>query len=106
MSDILIVYVTCPAEEIAAEIAKAMIEKEFAACGNILPTGRSFFRWDGKIEEAVEATIIFKTTTETWPKLREAVEQMHPYDAPCIVAMGVEDGHAPFLQWVRDETTP
>ena len=104
MSGVLLVYVTCPAEEVAADITKTMIEKKLAACGNILPMGRSFFRWDGKIEEAGEATIIFKTTSEAWPALRAAVEQMHPYDVPCIVAVPVTDGHAPFLAWVRDET--
>ena len=104
MSGILLVYVTCPSEQVAADIAKTVVEKKLAACGNILPAGRSFFQWDGKIEEATEATIIFKTTQEAWLALRVAIEQMHPYDVPCIVAVSVEDGHAPFLQWVRDET--
>lgn len=106
MSGILLAYVTCPTQEIAADITRAMIEKRLAACGNILPVGRSFFRWEGKIEEAAEATIIFKTTIDAWPALRAEVERMHPYDVPCIVAVPVEDGHTPFLAWVRNETIP
>ena len=102
--EILIVYVTCPTEEIATDIAKAMIEKRHAACGNIMPMGRSFFRWDGAVQDAKECTIIFKTTKDAWPGLREAVIETHPYDVPCILALPVEDGYAPFLQWVRDET--
>ena len=106
MADILCVYVTCPTEEIAANIGKAMIERRYAACANILPPGRSFFRWEGKIEEATEATIIFKTTKANWPTLRDAVNEVHPYDLPCILALPVEDGYEPFLRWVKDEMGP
>lgn len=102
-ADIFFVYVTCPSENVAAHIAKAMIEQRRAACANILPAGRSFFRWDGKMEEADEVTIIFKTVKDAWAGLRDAVVAMHPYDTPCVVALPVADGHAPFLQWVREE---
>lgn len=101
-ADCVLVYVTCPTEEIAADIAQAMIEKQYAACANILPAGRSFFRWEGKIEEAAEATIFFKTTRSNWPELCKAIVKAHPYDVPCVLSLPIEDGHGAFLQWVKD----
>ena len=103
MADIMLVYVTCPSMDVAADIAKAMVERRFAACGNVLPEGRSFFQWEGKVQDAIEATILFKTTAEQWPLLCRAVKEIHPYDVPCILAIPVADGLPAFMRWVSDE---
>ncbi len=104
MTDIMLVYVTCPSMDVAADIARAMVGRRLAACGNILPEGRSFFQWEGKVQEATEATIIFKTTKEQWPSLCKALKDIHPYDVPCVLAVPVADGLPAFMRWVSEET--
>lgn len=102
MREAVLVYVTCPSEDVAAHIAGTMVEARHAACGNILPMGRSFFRWDGAVQDAHECTVIFKTTKDNWPKLCEGIRAMHPYDVPCILALPVIEGHGDFLRWIED----
>jgi periplasmic divalent cation tolerance protein len=29
--------------------------------------------------------------------------ELHPYDVPEVLALPVTEGHAPYLQWVREE---
>jgi periplasmic divalent cation tolerance protein len=33
--------------------------------------------------------------------LRRRVVELHPYEVPEVVALAVEAGHAPYLDWVR-----
>ncbi len=103
--DALLVYLTCPDQDIATKIAKEIIGRRHAACANILPPSKSFFRWEGAIQEAEEVTVIIKTGADKWPVLEQAIKEMHPYDIPCIIAVPVAAGHAPFLQWIGDEVS-
>ena len=100
MSEVVLVYVTCPSEETAHEIGRAMVEKQHAACANIIPGMKSIYRWQGQIESANETILILKTVKHNWSALFDAVKAMHPYDVPCIVALPVEGGHKPYLEWI------
>lgn len=104
MSSALFVYVTCPTEEVAQSIGRAVVERRHAACANILPRMASIYHWQGKIESADEVVVIFKTAQDKWQGLHDAVRALHPYDVPCIIAVPIEQGHAPYLQWIADET--
>lgn len=104
MTGALFVYVSCPSEEVAHAIGRAVVEQRHAACANILPAMTSIYHWQGKIEEAGETVLIFKTSQEKWPLLHDAVKTLHPYEVPCIIAMPIEQGHAPYLRWIADET--
>lgn len=102
MREAALVYVTCPSEDVAAHIAKAIIEERHAACANILPMGRSFFHWDGAVQEARECTVIFKTTNDKLPDIDSAIIKLHPYEVPCILAVPVLGGHETFLKWIGE----
>lgn len=99
------VYVTVPPAG-ARRLARAVVEDRLAACANILPGMTSVYHWQGKIEEAEEAVIVFKTRAGLFPALEARVKELHSYETPCIVALPVEAGHAPYLEWIRAETKP
>ncbi len=104
MTDALVVLVTTPTPERAAEIARALVEERLAACGNVLPAIRSIYRWEGKVQDEAEALLVLKTTRARLEALRERVLALHPYEVPEVLALPVETGSAPYLAWLAAET--
>ena len=102
--DILLVYATFETAQQAREIAKAVVEARLAACANIFPAHESLYWWDGAVQSASETAVIFKTTTEKFETLRAEIVRRHSYECPCVVALPVDAGHDPYLQWIKDET--
>jgi periplasmic divalent cation tolerance protein len=105
MTDALVVLVTCPTPERAAEIARALVEERLAACGNVVPGLRSIYRWEGKVQDDAEALLVLKTTRARFEALRERVLALHPYEVPEVIALSVEAGSAPYLAWIAAETS-
>jgi periplasmic divalent cation tolerance protein len=100
----IVVLVTTPTPERAAEIARTLVEERLAACGNVVPGLRSIYRWEGKVQEDAEALLLLKTTRGRFEALRERVLALHPYDVPEVIAVPVEAGSAPYLAWIASET--
>ncbi len=103
-SDAMIVYCTAPAEK-AAELAKVVVQERLAACVNLIPHVRSIYRWQGEICDDEETLAIIKTARGRFEALRKRLVELHPYDCPEVIAFPVEQGHQPYLDWVREMTT-
>jgi periplasmic divalent cation tolerance protein len=104
MTDAVVVLVTAPTPDRAAEIARAVVEERLAACGNVVPGLRSIYRWEGKVQDDEEALLLLKTTRDRFEALRERVLALHPYDVPEVIALPVEAGSAAYLGWIAAET--
>lgn len=104
MTDVRSVYVTIDTPENAATLAQALLDRGLIACANVLPPMRSFFAWDGAVQDEPEVAMILKTRQGRLDALVEAVEALHPYDVPCVVAWPVDAGSEAYLTWVRDAT--
>jgi periplasmic divalent cation tolerance protein len=100
----VVVLVTCPTADRAAEIARALVEERLAACGNVVPGLRSIYRWEGKIQDDAEALLVLKTTRERFEALRDRVLALHPYQVPEVIALPIEAGSAAYLAWIAAET--
>jgi periplasmic divalent cation tolerance protein len=95
MTDALVVLVTAPSAEKAAELARTLVEERLAACGNVVPGLRSIYRWEGQVQDEPEALLVLKTTRSRFEALRERVLALHPYEVPEVIALPVEVGSAP-----------
>lgn len=85
MTDKRIVLTTTGTEEDARKIAQALVERQLAACVNILPQIKSIYRWQGKVEEAGEWLLVVKTTAAAFSHVQRAITELHSYDLPeCI----------------------
>jgi periplasmic divalent cation tolerance protein len=106
MADIVFLYVTAPNAEVAAQIARTLVEEQRAACVNIFGEMRSVYRWRDAVEMQLETPMIVKTTKDAAPAARDRILALHPYDEPCIAALPVaRDGSsAPFLDWIAEAT--
>ena len=104
MDQALLVLTNVPDLECAQLVARTLIESRLAACVNLLPAVQSIYRWQGKIEEATEITLLIKTTSQQVDSLQKAIVKLHPYDVPEIIATPIVAGYAPYLQWIATET--
>ena len=103
MTDKIVVFSTCSTAEEAARIARKLIEGRLAACVNIAPSVKSFYRWNGKIEESDECLLVIKSSRDRFEKLRIELEKAHTYEVPEVVAVPVVDGAPNYLNWIDRE---
>lgn len=100
----LLVITNCPDEEVANTIALALVEARLAACVNILPRIQSVYRWQGDVESAVEIPLLIKSTAAAYPTLEKTIRELHPYEAPEIIALPINRGLPAYLNWLAEET--
>jgi periplasmic divalent cation tolerance protein len=100
----IVVLVTAPTAERAAELARTLVEERLAACGNVVPGLRSIYRWEGKVVDEPEALLVLKTTRGRFEALSDRVLALHPYQVPEVIALPVEAGSAAYLDWIAAET--
>lgn len=101
--DKIVVLVTCASRRQAAEIGRAVVEQRLAACANIVQAPiRSIYRWKGKVETAREFLLILKTSGQRFDALRKAIERLHNYDLPEIIAIPIAEGAAGYLSWISE----
>ena len=105
MTEALVVLCTVPTAELAAELARTLVEARLAACGNVVPGLRSVYRWQGKVEDEAEVLLVLKTTRERFPALRDELLRRHPYQVPEVLALPVEAGSAAYLEWLSAQVT-
>ena len=103
MTDKIVVFSTCSTPEEAAKIARKLIDERLAACVNVAPRVRSFYRWKGAIEEADECMLVIKSSRDLFERLRLELEKAHTYEVPEVVAVPVVDGAPNYLNWVDAE---
>jgi periplasmic divalent cation tolerance protein len=93
------IYITAPSRDEAERIAKHLLERKLAACVNLFPI-KSYFWWEGKIDEADEYGMIVKTRADRFKEIRDEVKRIHSYTTPCICSFEVERGLKEFLDWI------
>jgi periplasmic divalent cation tolerance protein len=103
---VIAVLTNLPDSESAFNLARELVRLRLAACANVLPPATSFYRWEGREEQATEHPVLIKTTRERYPDLERAIRERHPYDLPEIIAWPVENGLAAYLDWVEREAAP
>jgi periplasmic divalent cation tolerance protein len=106
MTDKIVVFSTCSTPEEAAQIARKLIEERLAACVNVAPRIRSFYRWKGAIEESDECLLIIKSSRDRFERLRVELEKVHTYEVPEVVAVPVTAGSPNYLNWIEGELNP
>ena len=103
---VIAVLTNLPDSESAFNLARELVHLRLAACVNVLSPATSFYRWQGKEEEAREVPVLIKSTRERYAELEHAIRDRHPYDVPEIVAFPVESGFPEYLEWVEGECAP
>jgi periplasmic divalent cation tolerance protein len=104
-SDYLVALTTVAAEEDAVRLARGLLDRRVAACVNIVPGVRSLYRWKGAIEDDREHLLVIKTSADRYPALSEAIEEIHPYEVPELLALPIEAGGKRYLSWLASSVS-
>jgi periplasmic divalent cation tolerance protein len=99
-----LVYCTCPSIEVADSIARQLVEKQLAACVNIIRNIKSVYRWQGKIESDTESLLLIKTQASMMTDLQACILACHPYELPEIIAVPIVSGLPDYLKWITSST--
>ena len=103
--ELVVVMVTAPNQGEAARIAELAVRSRHAACATVIPAVESTYWWEGKLVKDCETLIMFKTTADKFPSLKETIKQVHPYQVPEIIGLPVKDGLPQYLDWVVQATS-
>src|SRR5690348_9236453 len=104
MTNLCIVLTTAGSQPEAKKIAHALVERNLAACVNIVPQAESVYRWQGKIESATECLVGIKTLRKAFPRLHDAIKELHSSELPECVMLEISAGSADYLAWVEKNT--
>ncbi|MCL4402776.1 MAG: divalent-cation tolerance protein CutA [Acidobacteria bacterium] len=103
MTDKIVVLSTCGSTEEAEKIARELVENRLAACVNVISGVHSVYRWQGAVESATEALLLIKSSRDRFESLCGALQKMHSYQVPEVLALSVVEGSANYLNWLEGE---
>jgi periplasmic divalent cation tolerance protein len=100
---VIAVLTNLPDSESAFNLARELVQLRLAACANVLAPATSFYRWEGRDEQATEYPLLVKSTEARYAELEAAIRERHPYSVPEIIAWPVARGLPAYLDWVEAE---
>lgn len=98
----IVVLTTSPNTKEAENLARKILETKLAACVQVLPQMKSFYFWEGKVQNDSEHLLLIKTLDEKFVELKEFIQINHSYDVPEIVALDAKDVSESYLNWMTD----
>ena len=102
----VILYVTAPYSDVALQLARTLVDERLIACANILGGMTSVYRWQGQVETADEVAMLLKTDGRRTNEVIARVEELHPYECPCVIEWPIAVGSADYLRWISTESGP
>ena len=90
----------------ATSIARALVERSLAGCSQVVGPTTSTYIWEGEVKVAQEWLCLIKTRGDLVEAVVEAVEEIHPYDVPELIAMPVIGGSKAYLHWLGTTMLP
>jgi len=100
-SSVCIVVTTVASPEEGARMGQALVEERLAACATIIPGAHSIYRWQAQIDSSTEAVLLLKTESERLAALDSRLHELHGYETPEFLVLGVESGSHDYLAWLH-----
>src|SRR5271157_2038733 len=100
MTGIIVILSTCATQEEAEKLARLLLDRRLAACVNVIPHIRSYYRWKGAIESADECLLVVKSSRELFGSIGAVLEKEHSYEVPELLALPVVEGATNYLNWL------
>jgi periplasmic divalent cation tolerance protein len=109
-SEAVLVLTTAGDDAAAAELARALVNENLAACVS-RSTVRSVYRWEAGAEapaevskqsvcEEDEVMLVIKTSRSRVEEMEKRLLELHPYDTPELVRIEPAHVDARYLEWL------
>lgn len=98
------VVTTVGSLEDARRIARTLVERRLAACAQISEI-ESCYRWQGALQQEREYRLLLKTGAQRYAAVEAAILELHPYELPAIHALTLDEVHAPYADWIAQNST-
>jgi len=102
----LLIICSCPDQKVAEQIAHSLVDQQLAACVNITSPVTSIYRWEGETESSQENLLLIKTQANCYTPIEQAIQALHPYELPEIIAVPLERAEHQYLNWIDKNTSP
>lgn len=76
-----------------------LVTKKLCACVSITSKCSSVYSLQDKTEEAEEYTLLIKPNANQYAALEQAIEVLHKYEIPEIIAIDISQGSSDYLNW-------
>jgi periplasmic divalent cation tolerance protein len=100
LSGMVTVLTTFDSEDKARKLVRTVVRERLAACGTLFPGAQSIYGWKGKVTEAREIVVLFKTTDLAQRALTTRLKELHPYDAPEILVWTPKSIDGDYSDWL------
>jgi periplasmic divalent cation tolerance protein len=100
MTEYLLVSTTADSQENALGLLRSAVRERLAAVGQVIGPVTSAFWHLGEFGEGEEWQVLLKTEKSRYPGLRAHLIEKHPWQNPEVTAYRIEDGSAPYLDWI------
>lgn len=101
-----IVLTTVVSPEEATRMGRALVEEHLAACATLVPGAQSIYRWKDAIESSVETLLLLKTSADRLAALETRLHELHSYQTPEFLVLGVDAGSQRYLDWLQASLQP
>jgi len=102
MTEYCVIYCTVESTDEGKRIADALVQKELAACVNMVGPHRSLYKWKGETCDDEEYLLIIKSRKTLFESVRVEIRSLHSYEVPEIIALPVIIGDEEYAGWMND----
>ena len=103
MTPFCLIVTKCSTEEEARNIASALVESRLASSAHCHGPVSSVYRWEEKIESALEWECVIKTKRDLFAAVEKLISDHHTYITPCIIAVPIVEGSHSYLSWLGSQ---
>lgn len=96
------VFWTCRNKEEAKEIIFELLDRRLIACASIIPETESIYRWEGKIEQALESKVILKSLSKYFEEIQGYIISRCSYEVPEITQVNIAKANPLYLSWISE----
>ncbi|WP_395374079.1 divalent-cation tolerance protein CutA [Marinicella sp. W31] len=96
------IFVSCSDTGEAQALVGELLELRLIACGQIMNSMQSFYRWQGQVAQAEEVLLILKTQSAYFDKIKQYITHNHSYDVPEIIATPIIEASPEYLRWLDE----
>tara|TARA_B100001115_G_C15699271_1_gene339007 strand:- start:394 stop:726 length:333 start_codon:yes stop_codon:yes gene_type:complete len=101
MDKFIVISTTFSSKQNATFITNKILNKQYAACIQLIPNISSYYRWEDKIESNEEFVLNIKTINIMKDKIVDIIKTYHEYEIPQIVSYDFKIHSENYKEWFQ-----